>query len=67
MSRIISGNKVLLPDQDQPQPATIVLDPSTGKIVNILTKASVKADFPDVAAEDWIDAADNIVMPGIVE
>ena len=66
--RVFTGSKVLLPGSDQPQPATIVVDPATGKITDVRRYYSpTRSDFPDVQETDWIDAAANVILPGIVE
>ena len=65
--RVFTGSQVLLPGQDHPQPATIVVDPATGKITDVHSHLSNRSDFPDVQETDWIDAAANVILPGIVE
>lgn len=67
-----SGRQVLLPDADVPQPATIIIDISSGKIVNILPARLSQNDLasritPDSNIATYIDAGDKIVLPGLVE
>jgi len=63
---VCSGANVLLPEATLPVPATIIVDRSTGKIVNVrpiqLTREQLILE-----SVEWIDAADNIVLPGLIE
>ena len=66
---VCAGPKVLLPGNDNPTPASIIVDKSSGKILEVrqgqhttpqdlgLTECSV----------EWIDAGNNTVLPGLVE
>ncbi|KDQ50281.1 hypothetical protein JAAARDRAFT_142213 [Jaapia argillacea MUCL 33604] len=66
-TRIFSGRNVLLPDNPQPVPATVEVDLSSGKIISISPGARSKDSYPDIAAEDFIDAGDHIIIPGLVD
>lgn len=65
--RVFTGTNVLLDSDDQPRPATIVVDVKTGKITDVRSGTGHRAAFPDVSDADWIDAGDNLVLPGLVE
>ncbi|EJF58144.1 allantoinase [Dichomitus squalens LYAD-421 SS1] len=64
--RVFTGYNVVLSD-GQPQPATLIVDLTTGKIVDILGRVSARTDFPDVGDADWIDAGGKFILPGIVD
>ncbi|CDO77124.1 hypothetical protein BN946_scf184606.g6 [Trametes cinnabarina] len=64
--RVFVGRNVVLSD-GQPQPATVITDVSTGKIIDILHGISPRSSFADVADEDWIDSGDKYILPGIVD
>lgn len=68
-SKVFTGRKVLLPGEEQPQPATIIVDTLTGKITDVLTRHTTPHDLPEagVAESNWIDAGDDVVLPGLVE
>lgn len=68
-SKVFTGRKVLLPGEEQPQPATIIVDTLTGKITDVLTRHATPRDLPEagVAESDWTDAGDDVVLPGLVE
>jgi hypothetical protein len=65
---ICTGKRVLLPGHDV-QPATMIIDLSTGKITAIQHGHTTKHDFPALGGDHvrWIDAGDKIVLPGLVE
>ncbi|CAG8512745.1 2340_t:CDS:2 [Paraglomus occultum] len=64
---IITSNKVLALDSSLPSPATIEISKKNGHIVNVIpTKLSLK-DYPSLAPTEFIDAGDDVVMPGIVD
>ncbi|KAF9811500.1 hypothetical protein IEO21_06584 [Rhodonia placenta] len=65
--RVFTGTNVLLDSDDQPRPATIVVDVKTGKITDVRSGTGHRAAFPDVSDADWIDAGDNLVLPGLVD
>lgn len=64
---VCSAQRVLLPDNSEPTPATIVIDKRSGQIVQVrpgqLTHEELGLD-EDV---EWIEAGNNIVLPGLVE
>lgn len=64
---VCTGKHVLLPGNDEPQPATIVIDRITGKIVEVRQAHSIETDTPLDRDSTWLDAGDNLVLPGLVE
>ncbi|OSD02548.1 allantoinase [Trametes coccinea BRFM310] len=64
--RVFVGRNVVLSD-GQPRPATVIVDVSTGKIVDILNGISSRSSFAEVDDADWIDAGDKYILPGIVD
>ncbi|KAF5354785.1 hypothetical protein D9756_005299 [Leucocoprinus leucothites] len=73
MSRLLicSGEYVLLPDTDVPQPATVIIDTLTGKIKDIRPRKHSKIDLaphlPPDSEITWIDAGNKFVLPGLVD
>ena len=66
---VCSAQRVLLPDNNEPTPATLVIDKCSGKIVQVrqgqLTHEEIRlAVDGDI---EWIEAGNNIVLPGLVE
>jgi allantoinase len=63
---VCTGSKVLLPNGTGPVPATIVVDRSTGKIIDV-RRSRVPREQLMFDSVEWIDAGDNIVLPGLIE
>ena len=65
---VCSASKVLLPGQDEPTAATIIVDKASGKIIEV-REALLRRDGGhfDGQSVEWIDAGDNVVLPGLVE
>ncbi|EIN03757.1 allantoinase [Punctularia strigosozonata HHB-11173 SS5] len=61
---VVTGSRVFLSDNTDAIFATIVVDNSSGKVVEIHPEQPDAARYPDA---EWIDAGDHIVMPGIVD
>ena len=66
IKRVFTGRNVVLGD-GQPQPATVIVDVTEGKILDVLNTVSVRSDLPGVRDVDWIDVGDKYLLPGIVE
>src|SRR6266446_1953138 len=72
-SRVYTGNNVLLPGSQVPQPATVLVSTKTGKILDVREGRHVRADFADMIASGdsddgrWIDVGDKYLLPGLVE
>jgi hypothetical protein len=64
-SLVVTGRNVLLPGSDQPQPATITVDGSTGKITDIQTVYTTQQSPGGETM--FVDAGDKFVLPGLVE
>lgn len=63
----VTGNNVLLPGSDLPQPATLKIDVGSGKITDIQRKHVIGSNFSSELAIKWIDAGDRYILPGLVE
>jgi allantoinase len=63
---VCTGSKVLLPEGTDPVPATVIVDRSTGKIIDVRQRQISREQLP-LEPVEWIDAGDNIVLPGLVE
>jgi len=63
---VCTGSKVLLPEANEPIPATIIVDKSSGKFVDV-RRGQITPDQLDVRPIEWLDAGENIVLPGLVE
>lgn len=70
---VCTGKYALLPTSEQPTAATIVIDQASGKITHVLEGYTSRTDFevsyPESAHRvvSWIDAGDQIILPGLVE
>ena len=68
---VCTAKYALLPEDDHPTPATIVIDKNSGKIIQIERKHLSKSQFQSTHASStitsWIDAGEQIVIPGLVE
>lgn len=65
-SLIVTGRHVLLPEADQPQPATITVDIGTGKITDVQTVYTQQLEKQGEETA-FVDAGDKFVLPGLVE
>lgn len=65
---VCSASKVLLPGRDEPTAATIIVDKVSGKIIEV-RETLLSRDGGDFIGQsvEWINAGDNIVLPGLVE
>lgn len=66
---VITSNRVLRSPAAPAAPGTVVVDKTSGKIVEVLDTLKTRQDFAEdvVSAEDFIQAGDNVVMPGVVD
>ena len=64
---VLTGSNVLLAGSAIPGPATIEVSKTTGKITAIFQEKRLKAAYPDLNAEDFIDVNDHFLLPGLVE
>jgi allantoinase len=63
---VVTSQNVLLPRHEEPVPATIQADPSTGKIIAIEQGRTAQSQWPSDRFE-FIDAGELYVLPGLVE
>jgi allantoinase len=63
---ILTSRNVLLPNLKEPVPATIQVDPSTGKITSIELSYTSASQWPS-DRYDFVDAGDLYIIPGLVE
>ncbi|KAF7376167.1 hypothetical protein MSAN_00031800 [Mycena sanguinolenta] len=66
MATILTGRRILLPGNPEPRPATITIDAS-GKIIAVDDAAHARNAVSDHNITQWIDAQDDIVLPGLVD
>lgn len=64
LRRAFTSKNVVLPDTQSPQPATIVTDTETGKIIDIIPVYNVRDSLEDV---EWVDCGGSYILPGLVE
>ncbi|KLO07349.1 allantoinase [Schizopora paradoxa] len=62
--RAFTSKNVVLPDAKSPQPATIVTDTETGKIVDIIPLYQARDGLEDV---EWVDCGGSYILPGLVD
>lgn len=65
--RLYTGENVLLPGSQAPRPATILISSKTGKIIAVHEGRHVRADYPDIVDDHWVDAGDRYLLPGLIE
>ncbi|KAG1751564.1 allantoinase [Suillus paluster] len=63
----VTSRNVLLPDCDQPRPATINVDIRTGKIIEVLLTYTGGAACIKSGDPHFVDAGDKVVLPGLVD
>jgi hypothetical protein len=64
--RVIVSDNVVLPQNENPIPATIELE--TGKIIRIYNEKKPRDHYPQLNDDDWIQVNPQLViLPGIVE
>ena len=70
-SIVVTGKYVLLPDVEDPSPATIVINKESGKITEIerayIARGLFEKAHPTTSIANWIDAGAYTVIPGLVE
>jgi hypothetical protein len=62
---VFTSKNVLLPDHAIPQPATIKIDKTSGKITNV--QLGYRHNTENAPDEEWIDAGEKFILPGLVE
>lgn len=61
---IFTSQNVILPDYDRPVPASIKVDRSTGKIIEIVTSGT---SLPEDGLAELVDVGSKYILPGLVE
>jgi len=64
---VCAGSKVLLPENADPVPATLVIDKVSGKIVDIKPGVHHRDSLGLAGAVEYVDAGHLTVIPGLVE
>ena len=64
---VCSAQRVLLPESNEPTPATVVIDKHSGKIIQIRSGQLTHEELRLEGNIEWIEAGNNIVLPGLVE
>jgi allantoinase len=67
MLSVFTSRNVLLAGKDEPLPATIEVDDSTGKIVFVRSTYSSRSDYPSIADDHWVDVGEHCILPGLIE
>ena len=62
--RAFTSRNVVLPGQEQPQPATIIVDITTGKITDVLQGTRTQAELPEI---ELVEVGERYILPGLVE
>ncbi|OCH94586.1 allantoinase [Obba rivulosa] len=64
--RVFTAKQVLL-DGNDPVPATIIVDITSGRIVDIKPYICTRLEYADVDDTNWIDAGEKLILPGLVD
>jgi allantoinase len=62
---VITSNRVLRSPAAPAAPGTIIVDKTSGTIVQVLDTVQSRQDFSE--ADEVVEAGDNVVMPGVVD
>ncbi|PPQ67319.1 hypothetical protein CVT25_005903 [Psilocybe cyanescens] len=65
---VCTGSKVLLPGNDEPTQASIIINKTSGKIVEVRQGRHTPEDLGLGAhSVEWLEAGKNVVLPGLVD
>jgi len=65
---VCSGSRVLLPGNDEPTQASIVVDKASGKIIDIRQGQQTPEELGlSLHLVEWIEAGTSVVLPGLVD
>ncbi|KAM0754571.1 allantoinase [Meredithblackwellia eburnea MCA 4105] len=64
---VIASLNAFLPGNSEPQPATLQLDPETGKISQIYDSHKPLSDFPELDISQYLDLGNLWLLPGLVD
>lgn len=65
--KIFTGKAVLVSSSAPPRPATIEVYKPSGRVITVHNEWRSKASYPHVPAEDYVDAGELYLLPGLVE
>ncbi|KAF8307443.1 hypothetical protein DL93DRAFT_2087962 [Clavulina sp. PMI_390] len=66
-SAVFTSDCVFLPGNEDPVPATIVIDVAKGTIISVHQGRGVPENYSDIPKERWHDFGDKWILPGLVE
>jgi len=67
-TRVFTGNNVLLPGSQVPQPATVLVSTKTGKIIEVYADRLIRTNYPEITDDHWLEVDDDkYVLPGLVD
>ena len=67
-TRVFTGNNVLLPGSQVPQPATVLVSTKTGKIIEVYAERHLRTNYPEITDDHWLEVDDDkYLLPGLVE
>jgi allantoinase len=67
-TRVFTGNNVLLPGSQVPQPATVLVSSKTGKIIEVHAERLDRTVYPEITDDHWLEVDDDkYLLPGLVE
>ncbi|KAI5117578.1 hypothetical protein M0805_005640 [Coniferiporia weirii] len=64
---VVTSQNVLLSGWDKPSPATLIVDKTSGKIIEVRKMRTAREDFQDATDENWLDASEKWILPGLVD
>ncbi|KAF8161108.1 allantoinase [Crassisporium funariophilum] len=64
---VCSGDKVLLPGNATPTPATVIIDKVSGRIIEVRQGIQTHQDLKLDEDTEWIKAGSHVVLPGLVD
>lgn len=62
---VVSSRHAWLAGASSPQPATLEISLSTGKITQIYNEARLQSDYPGLSPERFVDTGDKWLLPGV--
>jgi allantoinase len=67
-TQVFTGNNVLLPGSQVPQPATVLVSTKTGKIIEVHVERLIRTNYPEIIDDHWLEVDDDkYLLPGLVE
>lgn len=62
---VFTASNVLFPEGSSP--GTIEVDDATGKILACHRERATRSNYPHLSEDEWFDAGDKWILPGVVE